>query len=142
MLKIKTIQLHHSQEFMLTIGNFNYLRIADFSVDPDLLLKWGRKRLITEDIFGNYIVYWKERFPLFDAFDRESEDRHYRVIVFCNSLSDAQTKLSLLQKDEISITQFGSNNESINALFHDRFAKLLPYVYCEDKQKLVLVHRI
>lgn len=139
MITISTKTLSQSNEFLISIGNFKYTRIADFSIDTDLLLKWGRKRLITEDIYGNCIVYWKERFPLFDAFDREFDGRHYRLMLFCTSLYEAQSKLNVLQNEELRITQFGQSKELIEALFQNQNTQLFPYVYCEDNIKLIVV---
>ena len=118
----------------MKIGGFVYQSAADFSVDKGWINYWGSAFDITNDIYGNFVVYWKERFPLFDSFDYEFDERHYRIILICSSKEEAERKVAFIQSHK-SLHVMGFENNLYYLRDHytkEEFRQLLPFVFYED----------
>ena len=96
---------------------------------------------ITRDIYENYMVCWKERFPLFDDVDYELDSRHYRMILPCSSKEEAEQKMSFIQ----SAVALNIRNSG-NTLYHLRdhytrkeYRQMSPFVFYEDSYKAFIV---
>lgn len=138
-LKITTIPIRGQKRWIIQVGNRVYRSVADFSVEPDWIRFWGYSRGITEDVFGQHIVYWKERFPLFDEFDYNLDDRHFRVMLICSSKEDAEQKLAFIQNENPSITRFGHHQNLFEEAIREEYWNLAPLVYFEDSVKAIVV---
>jgi len=128
--EIRLNGLNHVE--LMQLGTHKYKSARDFSTDEVWANGWGKGFGITSDIYGNYIVYLKERFPLFDIYDRIHDGRHYRVIVPCKTKDEAERKMKILDDIKYNI---GSLNYSIeNKEFFEKKERyeLLPLVYYQD----------
>lgn len=140
-LRITQIRLNginHSE--MIQLGSHIYKSAKDFSTDEGWVKYWGNDFRITFDIYGNYVVYLKERFPLFDISDRIHDGRHYRVILPCKTKVEAERKLEILR----DVNNIGSLNYYIeNKKFFEKMERyeLLPLVYYQDDGSLWLYEK-
>lgn len=118
----------------MKIGGFVYLSAADFSVDTHWINHWGSGFDITNDIHGNFIIYWKTRFPIFDSSDFAHENRHYRIMLLCSSIDDAHSKMDFIQsKKSLHVIDFENNLYSLcNHHAKKEYRRLLPLVCYED----------
>jgi len=133
-LTITCYRLKGLKHKAMKIGGFNYQSAADFSVDKGWINYWGSAFDITTDIHGNYVLYWKKRFPLFDSFDFDSDERHYRVILPCLSKEEAEQKIAFIKSNQ-SLRLMGFENNLYYLRDHyeqKEFRQLLPFVFYED----------
>lgn len=125
----------------MNIGGFVYKSAADFSVNSGWINHWGSSFDITNDIHGNYIVYWKTRFPLFDSSDYAHDNRHYRIMLLCSSMDDAHDKMAFIQsKKTLHVLDFENNLYSLSEHYSKKeYRRLLPFVCYEDSEKVFSV---
>ena len=114
----------------LTVGGFAYKSAADFSTDIGWINYWGSAFDITNDIHGNYIVYWKTRFPIFDNSDFAHDNRHYRIKLPCPSLEVARNKMDFIQsKKALRVMVFENNLYTLRNYYAKKeYRRLLPFV--------------
>lgn len=141
-MKITEIRLNNLNHVeLMQLGAHIYKSAKDFSTDEGWANGWGKGFGITCDIYGNYVVYLKERFPLFDISDRIHDGRHYRVIVPCKTKDEAERKMKILDDVKYNI---GSLNYSIeNKEFFEKKERyeLLPLVYYQDNGSVWLYEK-
>ncbi len=139
-LKVTTVSLLGIHHKPIKVGNCVYKSATDFSTDKGWVKYWGRAFDITQDIHGNYVVYWKERFPLFDEFDYKLDGRHYRIMLLCSSKEEADRKRAFLQQNNLYVSAYEHKMHS----FREDYAKkeyrfLLPLVLYEDGVRAIVV---
>ncbi len=139
-LKITIVRLIGIRHKPLKVGNCIYKSAADFSVDKGWLTYWGRAFDITRDIHGHHVIYWKQRFPLFDEFDYELDERHFRIMLICSSREEAEKKKAFIQNSELRVTDFEYNLYCLlNSYGEEKYRYLLPFVYYEDSVRAFAV---
>ncbi len=140
-LKVTTYLLKGVKHKPIVIGGFVYQSAADFSKDKGWINNWGFALNITRDIYGNYMVCWKERFPLFDYFDYNLDDRHYRIILPCSSKEEAEQKIAFIQSQkELRQSTFEHNLYHLCGFYTKKeYKQLIPFVFYEDGSNAFVV---
>lgn len=140
-LLITSYELNGLRHKPMQIGGFVYKSASDFSVDTSWINHWGSAFDITNDIHGNYIVYWKTRFPLFDSSDYAHDNRHYRIMLLCSSIDDAHDKMAFIQsRKSLRVIGFENNLSALrNHYARKEYRGLLPMVFYEDSVRAFTV---
>lgn len=127
----------------IIIAGLTYDSAASFSVEKNMLERWGRALEITRDMHGNFIVYGKEGFPVFDSYDSQNETRHYRLMLICATKQEAEEKMQFFKSEQLSIGMFKSLHiYGKREKLENQYSHLLPYVYYEDSIRVVAVESV
>jgi hypothetical protein len=141
-LKINIVRLKNIKHLSINVAGFRYQSAADFCVSGHMHNYWGTAMEITRDIHGNFIVYRKERFPLFDDSDYRLDGRHFRLMLICSSQQEAEDKMGMLLASDLDTTHFGHDKDTFHTRFEKKYRHLLPYVYYEDSVRAIAVETL